>query len=393
MKTQTATSRRLSTALALGAAAVACAAPVAAHAQLSSGDNGGAGGGGTYSAAPPAITEIVCEAGCAGLEKVKAGSSLRLSGVRMESARKVSFLGRRGGRDDTEATVITRDALGLTVKVPPRSRSGRLRVVGADGKRSKPSPRPVQVVRSRVKGARLEARAAGRGFVFTGQPKAALRYFVGASGAAQVKVELARKGDAVALASWTHTAVEPGSVRTVDWDGRFNGAQAPDGAYEFRVRAVGSAGRSAQNGTVVAGFSVLSYAFPILGEHRFGTGAGRFGAGRDGGSHQGQDVFAKCGTPLVAARGGVVIKRGRQSAAGNYLVIDTDQDPNDHVYMHLRAAALVSEGTRVTTGQPIGEVGQTGRASGCHLHFEAWPSGYLKGSPIDPRPLLKSWDK
>ena len=63
--------------------------------------------------------------------------------------------------------------------------------------------------------------------------------------------------------------------------------------------------------------------------------------------------------------------------------------------MHMREAALVDQGDHVYTGQPIGFVGDTGRANGCHLHFEAWtaPGWYSGGSPIDPLPMLSAWDK
>ena len=62
--------------------------------------------------------------------------------------------------------------------------------------------------------------------------------------------------------------------------------------------------------------------------------------------------------------------------------------------MHLREAAIVDEGDRVRTGQPIGFVGDTGRAVGCHLHFEEWcaPGWYSGGSPFDPLPDLRAWD-
>ena len=53
-------------------------------------------------------------------------------------------------------------------------------------------------------------------------------------------------------------------------------------------------------------------------------------------------------------------------------MIDNQGVDTDYVYMHLRDVALVKTGDRERTGQPIGFVGQIGRASGCHLHFEIW---------------------
>jgi murein DD-endopeptidase MepM/ murein hydrolase activator NlpD len=49
----------------------------------------------------------------------------------------------------------------------------------------------------------------------------------------------------------------------------------------------------------------------------------------------------------------------------------------------------------VRTGQPIGFVGDTGDADGCHLHFEMWsgPGWYTGGSPFDPLPSLQAWDR
>ena len=62
--------------------------------------------------------------------------------------------------------------------------------------------------------------------------------------------------------------------------------------------------------------------FPVLGPHGYGEFAAKFGGGR---GHQGQDVFAACGTPLVAARGGIVKFKQYHSRAGYYLVIDGEQ--------------------------------------------------------------------
>jgi murein DD-endopeptidase MepM/ murein hydrolase activator NlpD len=129
--------------------------------------------------------------------------------------------------------------------------------------------------------------------------------------------------------------------------------------------------------------------FPILGKYRFGTETNHFGGGR---GHQGEDVFASCGTPLVAALSGVVTFKRFQDRAGHYVVIKAD-DGTGQAYMHLRAPATVEQGDRVEAGQRIAEVGDTGRASGCHLHFELWtaPGWYEGGKPIDPLPALQRW--
>ena len=175
------------------------------------------------------------------------------------------------------------------------------------------------------------------------------------------------------------------------WDGLANGRVQRSGRYIFRV-ALGGVASAAQ----VAGppapavFEFARDRFPILGKHSFGTGTASFGGGR---GHQGHDVFAACGTPLVAAHGGVVKYAGYHARAGHYLVIDNEGTGSDYSYMHLRDAPLVAKDDRVRTGQPIGFVGDTGAASACHLHFEIWsaPGWYSGGSPIDPLPALRSW--
>jgi murein DD-endopeptidase MepM/ murein hydrolase activator NlpD len=137
--------------------------------------------------------------------------------------------------------------------------------------------------------------------------------------------------------------------------------------------------------TVLAGAG----AFPIAGAHRFGTAHANVFGGVNG--HQGQDVFAACGTPMVAARGGVVQHVAFQGRAGNYIVIGL---PNgwSEAYMHLAAPATPAEGDTVAAGQPIGLVGDTGDAVGCHLHFELWtaPGWYQGGEPVDPLAELRS---
>jgi murein DD-endopeptidase MepM/ murein hydrolase activator NlpD len=75
-------------------------------------------------------------------------------------------------------------------------------------------------------------------------------------------------------------------------------------------------------------------------------------------------------------------------------VIDGKQTERDYVYMHLNRNETRT-GERVRTGEPIGTVGDTGNAQGCHLHFELWtkPGWYEGGHAVDPLPDLKAWDR
>ena len=134
--------------------------------------------------------------------------------------------------------------------------------------------------------------------------------------------------------------------------------------------------------------------FPVRGAHDYGGAAARFGADRGGRSHKGQDVFATCGTPLNAVEGGKVVYAGYQSAAGNYIVIKGDGTKRDYVYMHMQQPAAFKTGATLATGAPIGNVGETGRAQGCHVHFELWtaPGWYNGGRALDPLSFLKQWD-
>jgi murein DD-endopeptidase MepM/ murein hydrolase activator NlpD len=203
------------------------------------------------------------------------------------------------------------------------------------------------------------------------------------------------------IASFFRNDIAPETPDSVRWDGTTaDGKPAPNGHYSFRIvpqaggRVARRASSSASTEPLSLGFDLYGYAFPVLGAHDFGDAAARFGAPRSGHTHQGQDVMAKCGTPLVAARGGRVQYAGFEANAGNYLVIDGKGTGFDMAYMHLLEPSPLQAGMTVRTGQPIGVVGETGDATACHLHFELWtaPGWYEGGSPIDPLPYLEAWD-
>jgi murein DD-endopeptidase MepM/ murein hydrolase activator NlpD len=136
------------------------------------------------------------------------------------------------------------------------------------------------------------------------------------------------------------------------------------------------------------------HVFPLAGSFSWGNRDSRFDAKRKGHRHQGQDLPAAAGTPVVAPHAGTIEAVDYQpKAAGHYVVLDSTGEDFDYVFMHLRTGSVeVVVGQHVRAGQRIGAVGSTGESSGPHLHFEIWSGGwYIGGHPIDPLPLLKSW--
>lgn len=382
------------------------------------------GGGASVAASTPALDRVACARGCTADGAVERGGRLTLHGRNLQLVRGVVFLGGPGRRDNARVTVRPRSATRLAVAVPATARSGRLALVSAAGTATQRRVPAVTVV---ARGAGLRLRTAqptlaavegipqleaGVATVRAGKAVSAatIAYTSTAPAARSVRVDIVRRADGAAVFSDQRTA-QPQQRHTVEWDGRDGDRVALDGRYEVRIAiATASAARDTGQGARVGGATLASAAappesvrlatfrfagavFPVRGTHDFGSAGARFGAGRGGYRHQGQDVMARCGTPVVAARGGVVKHKARHGAAGNYVVISDPLSGQDHAYMHLRAPARVARGARVQTGQQIGAVGATGRASACHLHFEVWstPGWYEGGSPIDPLPLLRRW--
>lgn len=144
---------------------------------------------------------------------------------------------------------------------------------------------------------------------------------------------------------------------------------------------------------------VRGYVFPILGPHDFGDKIDRFGARRYGHIHEGQDIFAKIGTPEVVVHDGVVVDRGKTSdpddgGRGNYVVIYSPPDNHSFVYMHMLKPSPVVLGDRVHSGEVVGQLGCTGSCDGAHLHFEVRIGKASLGAdtkPVDPLPFLEQW--
>jgi murein DD-endopeptidase MepM/ murein hydrolase activator NlpD len=122
--------------------------------------------------------------------------------------------------------------------------------------------------------------------------------------------------------------------------------------------------------------------WPLQGEltSRFGYRRLRIGGTN---MHYGIDIDGDIGDPIRAATPGVVTFSGWQGGYG-YLVIIENGD-TEYYYAHA-SALLVNVGDLVQIGQVVATVGDTGRTTGSHLHFEI----RVDGTPIDPLPVLQA---
>jgi murein DD-endopeptidase MepM/ murein hydrolase activator NlpD len=102
--------------------------------------------------------------------------------------------------------------------------------------------------------------------------------------------------------------------------------------------------------------------------------------------HAGVDLHAGCGDPIHAAAAGLVVGRSYDPASGNRLTIDHGLVGGHRlvtIYMHASGYS-VRVGQRVTRGEVVGRVGDTGWATACHLHL----SVRLDGALVDPAGFL-----
>lgn len=133
------------------------------------------------------------------------------------------------------------------------------------------------------------------------------------------------------------------------------------------------------------------YVFPVFGSAASYTDD--YGAPRAGTvTHHGNDIFAPTGTPVLAVADGELYKVGVNTLGGNRLWLRDDLG-NTYYYAHLSGyASGVKDGLRVSTGQIIAYVGNTGQAitTPPHLHFEIHPGD---GDSVDPYPFLQAWQR
>jgi hypothetical protein len=325
---------------------------------------------------------------------------------------KVTFVGARGKSDDATVNVHPSGDKRITLKVPLDAMSGRLALVAPGSVTTSATTRALSILPApppppttgkltpvpgpRDPGAPQLETATSNNVAFAGSSNGVtFSYRVTAPSPVPVEVDLLSETDGTVVQSWQVPSVQPGVVNKLTWEGVSNGQLQPDGRYAWRLTATGASGakaRSAQaQDNTRDSFDLHDHIFPLLGRHTFGDG---FGAQRSGHSHQGQDIMARCGLKIRAAEAGTVEYNKFQSAAGYYLVIHGGETGTDYAYMHMRAPSPFRAGDDVTTGETLGNVGDTGDATACHLHFEMWsaPGWYNGGHPFDPLPSLQQWD-
>ena len=125
---------------------------------------------------------------------------------------------------------------------------------------------------------------------------------------------------------------------------------------------------------------------PIVGSYRFTSGFGMRRHPVSGGRrmHNGTDMAGARGTKIVATGDGVVTFAGRQSGYGNLVKIRHAQGFETY-YAHLHRINVKS-GQKVSRGQKIGGMGNTGGSTGVHLHYEI----RIGGKPINARNYMKA---
>jgi len=111
------------------------------------------------------------------------------------------------------------------------------------------------------------------------------------------------------------------------------------------------------------------------------------GARSEGRKHEGIDIFAKRGTPVLSSTEGIVTQVGT-NRLGGLVVWVTGPGGQRHYYAHLDRYADVEAGMRIEAGRVLGYVGNTGNAKGTppHLHYGI----YETGGAINPYPLLRA---
>lgn len=152
-------------------------------------------------------------------------------------------------------------------------------------------------------------------------------------------------------------------------------------ALAASARARSSVQRASRSARLVG-----RYSCPVGPNHAFRD---TWGAPRSGGrTHKGTDIFAPYGAPAYAVTDGVVTRTSSSYNGGLGLYL-RGNDGNEYYYAHM-SSFTSRAGQRVSAGEQVARVGDTGNARGGapHIHFEIHPGG---GYPVNPYPYVARW--
>lgn len=212
-------------------------------------------------------------------------------------------------------------------------------------------------------------------------------------------------------------AVRTGKLLRPAWP---EGTTLPAGRYVARVHAVAPGGATLRRQAKASGRTTITVkpapkpkpeptpappaidpgvsplgVFPVAGPYRLSGADGSFGASRGNHSHEGHDIAADEGTPVVAPLAGTIVKTGYQASGAGYYVVMDAVDGRSFFFAHCQKGSIaVKGGQGVSAGQLLCRVGSTGSATGPHLHFEIWVGGWRRDKnsrPVDPLPQLLAW--
>jgi len=131
---------------------------------------------------------------------------------------------------------------------------------------------------------------------------------------------------------------------------------------------------------------------PVDAPVDYGTAINTFGGGgmRE---HEGQDMFAPEGTPVISPVETTVLETGADGGRGNWAALYDAERDRTYVYMHMQEPAGVKAGQKLSAGDVVGKLGCTGSCDGAHLHFEIRAGRGPYGAASDPLPELKRWER
>jgi len=255
------------------------------------------------------------------------------------------------------------------------------RAFAQDLPRSVPVPGGVAVVKLGPAGTPPRARFDGERVMVAGQPSewlAVVGIPLSAQAGRKLPLRVERKGRApetilVAVApkeyATQHLTVKPEQVDL----------SPQDLARYERERAHLANVRKTYTATAPASLLLVN---PCDGERSNSFGKRRFFNGQPRSPHNGMDIAAPEGTPIVAAGAGRVLDVGDYFFSGHTITLDHGRGFLT-LYAHL-SAVEVQQGAPVAAGSPIGRVGATGRVTGPHLHL----SVFLNAVAVDPELFL-----